>query len=176
MSKNSLMQKIVDTSTKIKSLDELQKIVSLLRSENKNIVFTNGCFDILHLGHVKLLEKAKGFRDVLIVGVNSDSSIKHLKGNDRPINTQEERLGIIAALECVTYVICFNESTPINLISQLKPDIHVKGGEYNPNDYAKMPEAEVIHAYGGEVRIVPNVVGKSTTNVIEKILKTHSNH
>lgn len=145
---------------KIKSSDEVAKIVH--NSHDKKIVFTNGCFDILHLGHIKYLQSAKSFGDKLIVGLNSDDSIKRLKGESRPINSQNDRASLLAALEFVDYVVIFNEDTPLNLIKKLKPDILVKGADYEGKEV-------VGSAIVSDVRLVEFIDGKSTTNLINKI-------
>lgn len=131
-------------------------------------MFTSGCFDVLHTGHLKLLNEAKAMGDVLIVGINSDESVKRLKGPGRPINSEMERVYFMQNLAMVDWVCIFDEDTPCEIISKLKPDIHVKGGDYDPNDYTSMPESKVVHDYGGEVRIVSLVSGKSSSNIIEK--------
>lgn len=160
---------IMESKEKIKSSEELERIVSDLKTRKKKIVWTNGCFDILHIGHIYLLEKAKSFGDVLVVGLNTDNSIKRLKGNGRPVVLEKERSIIISALESVNYVTLFDEDNPCDIISLLKPDIHVKGGDYNPEDYEKMPETKVIREYGGEIKIVGLLKGYSTTNIINKL-------
>ena len=137
-----------------------------LRKEDKNIVFTNGCFDILHVGHVRYLNAAKALGDVLIVGLNTDASVKKLKGNDRPINNEEDRAEILLALESVDHVVLFGEQTAENLIEEIKPNIYVKGGDYT---LETLPEAKIVQSYGGSVQFIPMVIGKSTTNVINKI-------
>jgi len=157
------------SSSKIINLTELAELVSVLKKKGKKVVWTNGCFDILHAGHIHLLEQARSFGDILIVGLNTDDSIKRLKGPERPINPENERVQVISALSPVDYIVLFEEDTPCNAISILMPDIHVKGGDYDPNDYEKMPEAKIINEYGGEVKIIPLVKGHSTTNIIKKI-------
>jgi len=157
-------------SKKLKTLDELKKIRHDLKVKVKKVVFTNGCFDILHSGHISLLSQAKEFGDVLIVGLNSDESVKSLKGNQRPIISEIERSDLLSALECVDYVTIFHEKDPCKVISELEPDIHVKGGDYNPKDYTTMPEAKIINEYGGEIKIVKIINGKSTTGIIERVL------
>ena len=137
-----------------------------LRKEDKNIVFTNGCFDILHVGHVRYLNAAKALGDVLIVGLNTDASVKKLKGNDRPINNEEDRAEILLALESVDHVVLFGEQTAENLIEEIKPNVYVKGGDYT---LETLPEAKIVQSYGGSVQFIPMVIGKSTTNVINKI-------
>ncbi|MFV0561671.1 D-glycero-beta-D-manno-heptose-7-phosphate kinase [Malaciobacter mytili] len=146
----------------IKTFDEIEKIANRLRTQDKKIVFTNGCFDILHKGHVSYLNVAKSFGDVLILGLNSDESVKRLKGEDRPINTQEDRAYILSALECVDYVVIFNEDTPYELISKVKPDVLVKGADYEGKEVVGSNIAK-------ETKLVEFVDGKSTTKTIEKI-------
>jgi len=132
-------------------------------------IFTNGCFDILHVGHVRLLKKAKSLGDHLIVGLNSDNSVKENKGNSRPINLENDRKEMLLSLESVDTVIIFDDKTPCELIKRIKPNVIVKGGDYDPNDFTSMPEAKIVKEYGGEVFIYPLVENKSTTNVIEKL-------
>ena len=134
--------------------------------KDKKIVFTNGCFDIIHVGHVRYLTTAKNFGDVLIVGLNTDESVKKLKGATRPINNQDDRAEVLSGLKAVDHVIFFGENTAENLISELQPDIYVKGGDYT---LETLPEAKIVQAYGGRVEIVNLVAGKSTTNIIKKI-------
>lgn len=137
-----------------------------LRSDNKKIVFTNGCFDILHVGHVRYLNAAKNFGDVLIIGLNTDVSVKKLKGNNRPINSEGDRAEVLLALKSVDHVVFFGEKTAENLIAEVKPDIYVKGGDYT---LETLPEAKIVQSYGGRVEFIPMVPGRSTTNVINKI-------
>lgn len=141
-----------------------------LRKGGKIIVFTNGCFDLIHEGHLRYLEKAKSFGDVLIVAVNSDQSIKRIKGEKRPLVNERQRAKIIASLYCVDYSVIFNEDNPIKLISELKPDIHVKGGDYKKE---RLPEYSTVISYGGSVKILPYIKGVSTTNLIDKILNVY---
>lgn len=131
-------------------------------------VFTNGCFDVMHIGHIKLLKEAKSFGDKLIVGINSDDSVKRLKGEDRLINNQQERKEFLESIKYVDEVVVFNENTPCEIINNIKPDIHVKGGDYDPNNYENMPEAKVVHEYGGIVKIVKIYENKSTTEILQK--------
>jgi len=152
---------------KVKSIRELSKIVNR-RRENKIIVFTNGCFDLLHMGHVRYLKKAKSLGDILIVGINSDNSVRKIKGKKRPITPEKERAEIIASLGCVDYVTIFNDTTPNKVIKILKPDIHVKGGDYKINE---VPESKIVESYGGKTIILGKVKNKSTKNIIEKILR-----
>ncbi|NQU17028.1 MAG: D-glycero-beta-D-manno-heptose 1-phosphate adenylyltransferase [Candidatus Saganbacteria bacterium] len=150
----------------MKSRSELTKIVKRLKSQGAEIVFTNGCFDILHLGHARYLREAKKLGDTLIVGLNSDSSVKKLKGNPRPYVSELERAEILASLECVDYITIFSEMRPDNLLKIIKPKVHVKGGDYKIKD---LPETNLIKSLGGKVVIIPPVEGRSTTNIIEKI-------
>ncbi len=151
---------------KIVTREELVKIVEDLKSQGKRIVTTNGSFDLLHMGHATALQKTKSFGDILIVGLNSDSSVKKYKDDKRPIIGENERAGMLAALECVDYVTIFTETDPIALLEALKPNIHCKSGDY---DAEKMIETPTVRKHGGEVKIVPFVPGFSTTKIIEKI-------
>lgn len=146
----------------IKSYFEILDIVLEQRNKGRKIIFTNGCFDILHLGHIKYLEESKRFGDILILGLNSDSSIKRIKGSNRPINSQNDRAYLLASLEVVDYVVIFEEDTPINLIKKIKPDILVKGGDYEGKTIIGQDIAK-------EVKLVKLIEGKSTTNTIVKI-------
>jgi len=150
----------------IVDFNEIEKICNSLREQNKKIVFTNGCFDILHRGHIEYLTKAKEFGDVLIVGLNSDTSVKRLKGKDRPINSESDRARILDALKPVDYVVIFEEDTPLRLIQMVKPDVLVKGGDYKVEEIVG---SEYVMSYGGKVEIIPFVEGKSTTKIIQKI-------
>ncbi|MGF1478068.1 MAG: D-glycero-beta-D-manno-heptose 1-phosphate adenylyltransferase [Cyanophyceae cyanobacterium] len=141
--------------------------VQQYRAAGKQIVFTNGCFDILHPGHVTYLQQAKALGDILILGVNSDESVKGLKGPSRPINPLADRLTVLAGLASVDYVIAFDEATPIELLKILRPDIYVKGGDYTPET---LPEAPVVKELGGIVKILPFVENRSTTAIIERIM------
>ena len=143
-----------------------KQLVEILKSQNKKVVFTNGCFDILHVGHLRYLNEAKKQGDILIIGVNSDASVKRLKGESRPINNQFDRAEMLGGLKAVDYTIIFEEDTPEKLIEFLKPSIHVKGGDYKKED---LPETKIVESYGGEVRILSFVEGKSTTNIVKKI-------
>lgn len=152
------------SETFIKSWEEIGRLAQQLKKSGKKIVFTNGCFDILHLGHVKYLEKARSFGDVLIVGVNTDASVRRLKGPERPVNTEFDRAYLLAALSAVDYVVLFGEDTPYDLIRLIRPDVLVKGGDYAGKEVVGSDIA-------GEVRLVDFVQGKSTTSVIEKMRK-----
>lgn len=149
------------------SASALAGIAAQLRRMGKRIVFTNGCFDILHPGHIHTLTHAKALGDVLIVGVNSDASVKRLKGERRPILNQDERIVTLAALEAVDYVTTFEEDTPLALIQLLQPHVLVKGGDWNPE---AVIGREVVEANGGRVVLIPYQEGLSTTGIIERIL------
>ena len=140
-----------------------------LRRQGKKIVFTNGCFDILHVGHVRYLTTAKSFGDILIVGLNTDTSVKMLKGDSRPINNEKDRAEVLLGLKAVDYVVMFGERTAENLVSEVRPDIYVKGGDYTVDT---IPEAKIVQSYGGRVELVKFVDGHSTTNIIKQIAKT----
>lgn len=151
-----------NSTSHIKTFDEIKTLASKLHSQGKKIVFTNGCFDILHVGHVKYLEVAKRYGDVLILGLNADSSVRKLKGPTRPINTQDDRAYILASLESVDYVVIFEEETPYELIKLIKPHVLVKGGDYKGKEVVGQDIAD-------ELKLVQFVDGKSTTNTIKRI-------
>ena len=153
---------------KIKERKELLRIIKNLKAKGKRVVFTNGCFDLLHLGHVRYLEEAKALGDVLVVGVNSDSSVRKLKGPKRPILPEEERTEILSGLACVDYITIFNEADPLKLITSLKPNLLVKGGDWTRE---QIVGREVVERSGGELVTIPFVQGASTSNVIDTILK-----
>jgi D-beta-D-heptose 7-phosphate kinase / D-beta-D-heptose 1-phosphate adenosyltransferase len=159
-----------DSDSKIKNLDVLAHLVAQERSRGKRVVFTNGCFDLLHVGHVKYLQKARGFGDLLIVGLNSDASVKRLKGENRPLIEESERAHILAALDCIDFVVLFDEDTPLRLIEALVPDVLVKGGDYSIEEVVGR---EVVEAAGGRVELVQFVDGRSTSRIIEKILASY---
>lgn len=151
---------------KIKSAGSLAKTLFALRSKGRRIVFTNGCFDILHVGHVAYLEKAKTLGDVLIVGLNSDKSVRTIKGKSRPINNERDRAKVLAALYFVDYITIFSEATPKELIKKLRPDTIVKGGDWKAADIVG---ASLVRAYGGRVVVLPFVRGYSTTSLIKRL-------
>jgi rfaE bifunctional protein nucleotidyltransferase chain/domain len=153
---------------KIKTVLELRPLLAILRASGKKIVFTNGCFDLIHTGHTRYLAKAKSFGDILIVAVNSDSSVRMIKGAKRPINSEADRMETLAALEAVDFVTLFHEPDPYRIISELQPDVLVKGGDW---PIEKIIGRDVVEARGGKVINVPYVEGASTTGIIEKILK-----
>ena len=149
----------------------IKEACDTVRADGGTIVFTNGCFDILHAGHVRYLAAAKKFGDELIVGLNTDESVRRLKGAHRPINCQEDRAEVLLALKAVDHVIFFGEQTAENLIAEVKPDVYVKGGDYTLDT---LPEAKIVQSYGGRVELVNLVAGRSTTNVVKKILEAES--
>jgi len=149
------------------TLDDLSKLLFSLKAAKKRIVTTNGCFDILHQGHIQYLAQARSLGDILIVGVNSDSSVRQIKGADRPINHETDRAGTLAALRSVDRVVVFNDVLPNDFLSFVKPDIHCKGGDY---DVSRLPEAEIVMRYGGEICIIPFVSGYSTSQLIDRIV------
>lgn len=157
------MNKILDRNT-------LKNKLEALRKEGKKIAFTNGCFDILHVGHVRYLREAKKIGDILVLALNSDSSVRAIKGEERPLVCEEERAEVLAALEFIDFVTIFPELTPLELINYLKPDILIKGGDW-PED--KVVGREEVKKWGGRVAIIPEVEGKSTTNIVEKIKKVY---
>lgn len=148
----------------------LQEKLEALRKEGKKIAFTNGCFDILHVGHVRYLREAKKTADVLVLGLNSDSSVRSIKGEKRPLTPEEERAEILASLECIDFVTVFPELTPLELINYLKPDIIIKGGDWTED---KIVGRDDVKKWGGRVIIIPEVEGRSTTNIVEKIKKVY---
>lgn len=156
---------------KIKSLQQLSKIRNALKRLGKKVVFTNGCFDILHRGHIECLRKAKSFGDVLMVGLNSDSSVRKIKGEKRPILSQNDRAEILASLEMVDYVLIFNEETPYKIITSLIPDVLVKGGDYGKDEIVGK---DIVESYGGRVIKVKQIPGKSTRNIIRKTVNRYA--
>lgn len=146
--------------------EDLQALLAKLRQEGKTIVTTNGCFDILHVGHVRYLEETKKFGDILIVALNSDASVRRLKGEGRPINNENDRAEVLNALKSVDYVVLFDEDSPMQLLAEIKPDVHTKGADYTVET---LPEAKVILENGGRLEFIKFVEGKSTTSTIAKI-------
>jgi D-beta-D-heptose 7-phosphate kinase/D-beta-D-heptose 1-phosphate adenosyltransferase len=162
----SLMPQVeLQAQEKVLALDRLKTRVSAWRSNGESIVFTNGCFDLLHIGHITLLESARNQGDRLIVGINSDASVSKLKGPTRPMVGQRERAYVLAALAAVDAVVIFDAPTPLELIDALRPDVIVKGGDYNEDTVVGAKE---VRSWGGRVKIVPTVEGFSTTKLIEK--------
>lgn len=144
----------------------IEAFCDILRAGGQKIVFTNGCFDILHAGHVRYLTKARSYGDCLVLGLNSDASVRRLKGPLRPINSELDRAEVVGALKAVDYVVLFGEQTAETLIGKVKPAVYAKGGDYTLDT---LPEAKIVQAYGGRVEFIDMVAGRSTTNVIAKI-------
>jgi rfaE bifunctional protein nucleotidyltransferase chain/domain len=177
--------------SKVKSLDGLLRSVEKMRAHGKRIVFTNGCFELLHVGHVGYLQAARELGDVLVVGLNSDASVRAIKGPPRPLVPEAERSELLAALECVDFVVVFAEPTAESLVAALKPDIYVKGGDYKatgsreqvvgsdakpntlPIGQKIAPEMRVVQSYGGQIVVLPYSSGHSTTTLIENILQVY---
>jgi D-beta-D-heptose 7-phosphate kinase/D-beta-D-heptose 1-phosphate adenosyltransferase len=159
-----------DTDLKIKDREVLAGILEMERQKGRSVVFTNGCFDLLHVGHVKYLQKARRLGDLLVLGLNSDDSIRRLKGPRRPLIEQDERAHILAALDCIDYLVIFDEDTPLELIETLRPKILVKGGDYSPEGVIGK---DLVESYGGRVELIQFVDGRSTSNIIEKILQEY---
>jgi len=157
--------------TKVKTVEELRPLLAILRAAGKKIVFTNGCFDLIHTGHTRYLAIARSFGDILVVAVNSDASVSTIKGEKRPINSQQERAEALAALESVDFVTIFREPDPYKVISALQPDVLVKGGDW---PIEEIIGRDVVEARGGRVVNVPFVEGQSTTGIIERILKKYT--
>jgi rfaE bifunctional protein nucleotidyltransferase chain/domain len=155
---------------KILSWGEVKEEVDRLRAERKKIAFTNGCFDILHVGHVRYLREARKKADVLILGLNSDSSVRAIKGEKRPLVSQADRAEVLAALAAVDYITVFEETTPLKLIEYLRPDLLVKGGDWKEE---MVVGRDAVRSWGGRVAIVTMTEGASTTNIVEKILDVY---
>ncbi len=156
--------------SKLKHLREAKQIVEDLKKKGKKIVFTNGCFDILHVGHVRYLNDAKKYGDFLIVGINSDSSVRRIKGENRPIIDEKARAEVVAGLDSVDMVIIFSEDTPYELIKTLEPDVLIKGGDWKEEEIVG---ADIVKRSGGKVLTVPYISGYSTTSIIEKIIRLY---
>ena len=155
---------------KIYSREKLKNKIDALRDKGKKIVFTNGCFDILHVGHTRYLRDAKKQGDILVLGLNSDESVRSLKGEKRPLMPENERADVVASLESVDYVTIFHEPTPLELIEYLKPHVLVKGGDWKGKDVVGRKS---MKKWGGRVVIIPEIKGSSTTNIIEKVKKAY---
>jgi rfaE bifunctional protein nucleotidyltransferase chain/domain len=153
-------------SRKLKSLEEIKAIIVEARNNRKRVVFTNGCFDLLHRGHVHILREARACGDVLVVGINSDKSVKQIKGPARPVLPESDRCELLGAMEMVDFVILFNEPDPYDLIAAIQPDVLVKGGDWNSE---KIIGADLVEEGGGRVVVVPYIKGFSTTEIIERI-------
>jgi len=156
---------------KICTREELVQIVRQAQRNGEKVVTTNGCFDLLHIGHLRYLQAAREQGDMLVVAVNSDSSVRVLKGENRPLVGESERAEMLAGLECVSYVTIFSELDPIALLLEVKPDIHVKGGDYK---LEQLIEREAVESYGGKVIVGFNIQGKSTTDLIKTIVQKYA--
>lgn len=148
----------------------LKRLLAILRERVKTVVFTNGCFDIIHAGHIRYLKKAKALGDILVIGLNSDASVKKIKGDKRPIVSQKERAEVLSAMEMVDYIVIFNEPTPIRLIKAIQPDVLVKGADWKEKEIVG---ADVVKAKGGRVARIRLARGRSTTDIIQRVLKLH---
>ena len=160
-----------DPKSKIKAIEALKTLVRQNRESGLKVVFANGCFDLIHVGHIRYLESAKALGDVLILGVNGDASVHTLKGKGRPLQSEADRAEMLASLECVDYVLVFDASTADGILQDLRPDIHAKGTDYNKET---VPERETVHAYGGQVAIVGDPKDHSTRDLIDVILSKYS--
>jgi D-beta-D-heptose 7-phosphate kinase/D-beta-D-heptose 1-phosphate adenosyltransferase len=161
---------MAEKTRKTKSVADLKPVIKRLQAEGKTVVWTNGCFDILHVGHVMYLEKAAREGDILVVGLNSDESVRRLKGPNRPIVPENERAFVLAALECVSFVTVFSEPTPAEILQSLHPDVYAKGGDYTI-DTIVQEERRIVEGYGGRIAIISGLEGRSTTAIIDKILE-----
>ena len=161
-----------DFKDNLLTVEEMRKEIVKLQKDGKRVVFTNGVFDILHIGHLTYLEEAGNLGDVLVVGVNSDASVKVNKGDKRPINSEKNRAYVLLGTKFVNYAVIFDEKTPEKLLDILKPDVHVKGGDYKKED---LPETKIVEGNGGEVKILSFVDNVSTTQIINKIIEAYKN-
>jgi len=161
-----------DFKDNLLTAEEMRKEIVKLQKAGKRVVFTNGVFDILHIGHLTYLEEAGNLGDVLVVGVNSDASVKVNKGDKRPINSEKNRAYVLLGTKFVNYAVIFDEKTPEKLLDVLKPDVHVKGGDYKKED---LPETKIVEGNGGEVKILSFVDNVSTTQIINKIIEAYKN-
>src|SRR5690242_15457316 len=157
------------SAAKVIDLDSLLALRARWRGEGKTVVWTNGCYDLLHVGHVRGLQEARRLGDVLVVGVNSDASVRRLKGPRRPIVPEAERAEVLAALACVDHVLVFGEDTPVEVIARLQPDVHCKGADYAPPSARPIPEAEVVRSYGGRIAFLTFSPGVSTSDLVARI-------
>jgi D-beta-D-heptose 7-phosphate kinase/D-beta-D-heptose 1-phosphate adenosyltransferase len=155
---------------KIKNIRAIKGLIAALKARRKKVVFTNGCFDILHVGHIRYLRKARSLGDILVVGLNTDRSVRQIKGEKRPIVPQDERAEVLAALEFVDYVVLFDEPDPFTLIGQVKPSILVKGADWSKD---KIVGRDLVEKSGGRVVRIPLVPGASSTGVIERIIRAY---
>jgi D-glycero-beta-D-manno-heptose 1-phosphate adenylyltransferase len=170
--------------SKVKLLGEMEVIAGDMRHSGQRLVFTNGCFELLHVGHIRYLQTARRLGDALVVGLNSDTSVRQIKGVPRPLVPEAERAEVLAALACVDYVVIFSEPTAEDLVAMLKPDVYVKGGDYAVVGKGEplstvpglkiAPEMHVVQAYGGEIVVLPYSSGHSTTFLIDNILRSYN--
>jgi rfaE bifunctional protein nucleotidyltransferase chain/domain len=156
--------------SKVKALQEISTLVSEFKEAGKTVVFANGCFDLLHVGHIRYLEAARALGDILVLGLNGDKSVRELKGPGRPLMNQEERAEILAALECVDYLVVFDEPTAKQVLETLKPDVHAKGTDYTRES---VPERETVLSYGGSIAIVGDPKDHSTKDFLRQIADNH---
>lgn len=154
---------------KVTDLDGLLTRRETWRAEGKSVVWTNGCFDLLHVGHVRGLQEARALGDVLVVGVNGDASVRRIKGPSRPIVPEAERAEVLAALACVDAVVIFGEDTPCEVLARLRPEVHCKGEDYAPPSTRPIPEAEIVRGYGGRVAFLKFVPGASTSDLLRRL-------
>jgi D-beta-D-heptose 7-phosphate kinase/D-beta-D-heptose 1-phosphate adenosyltransferase len=169
-SADDLREHLSAMTTPIMSADALAQRVAFHRRQGRRIVFTNGCFDLLHRGHVDLLNRAKALGDVLVVGLNTDAGVRALKGPGRPVTTLDDRAQVLAALSCVDHLVAFAEPTAARLVELLRPDVYVKGSPRRADQpHEPVPEAPLVEAYGGQVRILPHAEDRSTTAIVERI-------
>ena len=168
---NELISSISKNSDyKLQSIDTLKYIIKDLKEKGKKIVFTNGCFDLLHVGHISSFKEAKKYGDILIVAVNSDKSVKENKGDLRPIINEKDRIEMVSSLEMVDYVVLLNDKNPSKLISELQPDISIKGEDWKDKT---VPEKKIVESYGGEMKFIKLNPNHSTTSIIEKVIKVY---
>jgi rfaE bifunctional protein nucleotidyltransferase chain/domain len=159
----------LDYKSKIRTVRQLKPILSRLQRRGRRVVFTNGCFDLLHIGHLRYLQRARRFGDRLVVAINSDASVRKIKGPRRPLLPEAERAEVLAALTCVDYVTIFNQPDPLAIVKALRPDVLIKGSDWGTN---RIIGREIVEGRGGRVRRVPLVKGVSTSRLIEKIIRT----
>jgi D-beta-D-heptose 7-phosphate kinase/D-beta-D-heptose 1-phosphate adenosyltransferase len=164
-----LAEFFADAGKTMAGLERMASRVAFHRQQGRRIVFTNGCFDILHRGHITFLNRAKALGDLLVVGINSDDSVRRLKGSARPINALDDRVQVLAALSCIDHIVPFDADTPEAIIRAIRPDVFVKGGDYTRD---RLPEAELVESLGGTVQLLPFVEDRSTTGIIERIRRT----
>jgi rfaE bifunctional protein nucleotidyltransferase chain/domain len=160
---------VIRPGTKDSTLEELIPVRDHYRKQGRVVVWTNGCFDILHVGHVESLKAARRLGDILVVGVNDDAHVRRVKGEGRPIHDLAQRIAVLSALEVVDHVVAFSEETPSEVLGRLKPDVHCKGADYAPPNGAPIPEAEIVRAYGGRIEFLPLVAGVSTTSIASRL-------